>query len=200
MNKLSQSGALAYYETTREAYTLGFIGWGQVLHRLGFLYTLTDDPILRKKLLFMAEGSIEEPVDNGEDETTEFRIDTEVTSTEWPGPFGPYQEPFFLHLVVNDVSGLSRWVFNQYDADFFPSIPHGHETNSKRKLDAYLGWIYRNSEQVGREKRKLIVALWNNTTFRAFALTSIRWYRATFPQFSWRVLNPLKIPRKRGKA
>jgi hypothetical protein len=197
MNRLSQTAALAYYESTREAYALGFISWGQVLHRLAFLYTLTDDSTLKKKLLFIAEDAIEEAVVPSENEDTELTIETAISPVDVPYCYPPFPEQFILKLIVKDVSGLSRWVFNQYDPDFFPSIPHGRENSGKRKLDAYLGWIYLNSTQVGREPRKLITALWNNDRFRVFALTSIRWYMASYPLFTWRVQQPLKIPRKR---
>lgn len=94
--------------------------------------------------------------------------------------------------------GLTDWVFHQYDADFHPSIPHGHFQGKKQpKLDAYLGWIYRGSKQEGRLGRSLIIELWNDDEFRIFAYTSIQSYMREFPNFNWRVTDPLKIPRRR---
>jgi hypothetical protein len=197
MNRLSQSAALAYYESTKQAFVLGFISWEQVLHRLAFLYTLTDDSALKRKLLFIAEGAIEGAEVISENEAAELTIETAISPIDAPYSPPPFTEPVILQLIVKDVSGLSHWVFNQYDPDFFPSIPHGQQKTSKRKLDAYLGWIYLNSAQVGREPRKLITALWNNDLFRVFALRSIHWYMAAYPRFIWRVQQPLKIPRKR---
>jgi len=94
--------------------------------------------------------------------------------------------------------GLRDWIFHQYDADFHPSVPHGHFQGKKQpKLDCYLGWVYNGSQQIKRLNRDLIIELWNDDEFRIFAYTSIEWYMAEFPKFNWRVSNPLSLPRHR---
>ena len=99
---------------------------------------------------------------------------------------------------LSKIKGLNEWVFHQYDADFHPSIPHGHFKGKKQpKLDAYLGWIYRGSKQDNRLSRDLIIELWNDDEFRLFAHTAIEWYMGEFPNYNWRITNPLMLPRRR---
>jgi hypothetical protein len=142
MDKLSQKAALAFYDATREAYVLGFISWEQALHRLAFLHTLTDDPELKKKLLFIADKAIGEISEiNTISNETELVIETNIFIAEYPYNYPPFYEPIVLHLIVRDAAGLRKWEFH-HDPDFFPSIPHGHEVRSKCKLDSYLDWIY----------------------------------------------------------
>jgi hypothetical protein len=103
-----------------------------------------------------------------------------------------------LHLIPAGNTGLSHWRFNQYDNDFFPSVPHGHgKTDYRTKLDPYLGWVLRNSRQLCREPRKKIVALWNDAEFRQFALRAVDYYITVHPDHVWRVPNPRRLPRKR---
>jgi hypothetical protein len=94
--------------------------------------------------------------------------------------------------------GLNDWVFHQYDADFHPSIPHGHSTDNRQlKLDAYLGWTYIRSTQRKRLGRALIIDLWNDHEFRIFAYKAIDWYKGEFPSYNWRVPHPLMLPKRR---
>jgi len=196
-HRLSQDATIAYYETTKAAYTLGFISWEQVIHRLAFLYTLIDDLPFKKKLFFIAEETIEEFVERDNDEKSEVTIEYIYPDYDSYYFYPTSHRPLVIQLTINNVSGLNCWEFNQYDKDFFPSIPHGHELNQNHKLDAYLGWIYQKSTQVGREPRKLIIELWNNDKFRSFAIKSLNWYENLNPNFKWRVPYPLRIPRKR---
>ncbi len=104
------------------------------------------------------------------------------------------------HLWANASTGLAQWEFHQSDPDFFPSIPHGHFMGRRQpKLDAYVGWIYRGAEQIGREPKKKIIALWNDTTFRDFARVAIEYYIEHFPNYCWRVADPRRLPRRRRK-
>lgn len=102
-------------------------------------------------------------------------------------------------LLIAKVNGFSSWHFHQYDPDFSPSVPHGHwKEMETRKLDAYLGWIYEGTRQVSREKRSLIIDLWNNEEFRCFAATAIDYYLDHHPSYKrWRVSNPKKLPVRR---
>jgi hypothetical protein len=89
-------------------------------------------------------------------------------------------------------------VFHRYDDDFFPSVPHGHRKDARRKLDAYLGWVYSGSAQQSREPRWKIVALWNEAAFRDLARASIHYFVERHPAYvGWRVRNPLRLPRRR---
>jgi hypothetical protein len=83
------------------------------------------------------------------------------TRTIWP-----HAPPLVMQFIVFGIPEMRVWKFNQYDRDYFPSIPHGHHTSKKLKLDAYRGWIYEHADQVAREPRTLIVALWNDDKFR----------------------------------
>jgi hypothetical protein len=111
-----------------------------------------------------------------------------------------------LKFTTPKTGKISKWKFTKGDADFFPSIPHGHATiNQKIKLDCYQGYYFNviNSNNkamsIGRETRQYIIDLWNNDKFRAFAIDQIDWYLMQYPGFTWRVpVNRIrKIPRKR---
>lgn len=105
-------------------------------------------------------------------------------------------DDFIIQLIT--IVGDTGWIFHPGDDDFFPSIPHGHDTrDNKRKLDPYLGWIYRGSAQHRRLPRKDIVALWNNDKFRYMASVAIDYYLKTHPHYTgWRVPYPRQLPRK----
>lgn len=99
--------------------------------------------------------------------------------------------------ILRDTN-LRRWEFHKYDDDFFPSVPHGHKIDcSEMKLDVYNGSIYINQNLIKKEKKKNIIELWNNDSFRKFALESIMYYLRKYPKFRWRVPNPKKLPKRR---
>lgn len=104
-----------------------------------------------------------------------------------------------IHFMT-DAGGLKNWFFRPGDPDYFPSVPHGHwENRDKRKLDAYLGWIYQGSKQTDRLKRKSIIALWNDENFRNVATVAIEYYLTNHPHYNgWRVANPRRLPRRRS--
>lgn len=108
-------------------------------------------------------------------------------------------EPGFLYFYPGSQTGLAKWEFRPFDADPYPSVPHGHwEARDRPKLDPYLGWVYDRTKQVRREPKKKIIALWNDRTFRRFALETIRFHLEHFPYHKdWRVENPLRLPRRR---
>ena len=115
------------------------------------------------------------------------------------GPATLYDEDGdYIHFMT-DTDGLKNWFFRRVDPDYFPSVPHGHWRNlSKRKLDAYLGWIYQGSKQIDRLKRNSIIALWNNEKFRKVAIEAVNYYLTTHPQYKgWRVPDPRILPRRR---
>ncbi|MDP2738043.1 MAG: hypothetical protein Q8O82_04855 [Pseudorhodobacter sp.] len=94
--------------------------------------------------------------------------------------------------------GGDDWIFHRGDADFFPSIPHGHKKRQNLvKLDPYLGWMYERSNQCGRIKREDIIALWNDDKFRDMASVAIDYYLFNHPHYTgWRVASPRRIPRR----
>jgi hypothetical protein len=99
---------------------------------------------------------------------------------------------------ITPVGALRNWTFHLTDADFFPSIPHGHWKGWEQpKLDPYRGWIYREDVQQGRVKREDIVELWNEVEFRKFAKKAIEYYIEHHPRYVWRVTNPRALPRRR---
>jgi hypothetical protein len=202
---LSHEGALSYLEATDASYHLGLITRTHFLDRLFALSMMCrpDDPTkgFAKHVLRMEnwtnpdewaylEGGLPTP-QHIESALRESTIDEEDGPED--GDFDP-----FLYFTPDASIGLSNCIFHQYDPDYFPSVPHGHYTQTQRhKLDAYLGWIYNGSKQIGREPKYKIVALWNDDKFRTFALIAIDYYQTHFPKYRWRVRNPRRLPRRR---
>lgn len=111
-----------------------------------------------------------------------------------------------LHYITKSTGKISKWHFIIGDADYFPSIPHGHSVKNRNiKLDSYLGYFYNVSNKgtkvfvAGRENRQYIIDLWNDKSFRSFARDHINWYLITFPNYKWRVsVKRIKVlPKKR---
>jgi hypothetical protein len=147
-------------------------------------------------MVLAEEGTHMSPViDEGSGHSGDFRLEIAIQEDCIYGEAG---ENSVIQLIAK-VNGFSAWHFNQYDPDFFPSVPHGHfNEREARKLDAYLGWIYEGTKQVDREKRRLIIELWNNEEFRRFAATAIDYYLDHHSSYKvWRVSNPRKLPLKR---
>lgn len=101
----------------------------------------------------------------------------------------------YIHFV-GGAGELKDWHFRPGDADFFPSVPHGHR--DREKLDAYLGWTYEGSKQTGRLARSSIIELWNIEKFRHQATAAIEYYLTNHPHYNgWRVHDPRILPRRR---
>jgi len=110
-----------------------------------------------------------------------------------------YDDSVILQLIPAHATGLSAWEFHKGDADPFPSIPHAHQrSDNKRKLDAFLGFIYLRNAPDGRESRESIVRLWNDNKFRLFAKEAIDHFFQQNPLWRWRVPFPIRLPRVRG--
>ena len=72
------------------------------------------------------------------------------------------------------------WLFHKGDADFFPSVPHGHD--GKLKLSTVNGAIYNaHGEKVDHISSKDMKRLKTNPKFKKFAIEHIQWYRASYP-------------------
>lgn len=110
---------------------------------------------------------------------------------------GSDTEDYIYYLTMN-AGRISKWKFNLTDRDFFPSIPHGHAISDYRiKLDPYLGNIFDEYSKFARESRQYIIDLWNTQSFRENAIETIKFYMREYPNFKWRVRDPLRIPKKR---
>ncbi len=196
MTVLTKAAARAYLRCTTIAFRSGYIPWIAFQERLKFLAIScsSDDSSSQyaRRILEPEQQEIDDEWFGDEGENVESENSSGVIgSTE-------VDEDFLIYLVVRNL-GLSQWHFHQADPDFFPSIPHGHEKGaSQPKLDAYLGWVYRNTSQIRRESRKTIIRLWNDDGFRNFARVAINFYLSTHPHYNgWRVLNPRILPKKR---
>lgn len=114
-------------------------------------------------------------------------------------------EPTIMQLVISG-AGLSRvWTFHKTDADPYPSVPHGHDgpghnARSYPKLDPYRGLIIDKAKLVTKERRKAIIALWNQPEFREFAHQAVSFKLEEDPTFRSRLLSdrgvryPLRFP------
>ena len=206
---LSSVAAEELLELIQDSYFGGLCSWSETTSRLAALSALcgsSKEKLIAQRVLAMDDFSFE---DRWNDEP---KIEQDERRPG-PGPDGPHQtqvslsrpdwldedEPAILQLIPATSTGLADWEFHQVDADFFPSIPHGHwHGRNQPKLDAYTGWIYQGSQQTSREKRKKIVALWNDQKFRAFARAAIEYYLGEFPSYrGWRVKNPRRLPRRK---
>jgi len=205
-NILNEEAKTLYLHLSIISFDYGFISYFELASRLRYLSLITKDEELKKWLNQFWELS--EDADSEEYDSE--NIDDRSGYEEAEGNFlirdtGQSQStdeaPILAYLTsVNGVLG-SKWRFHQYDKDHFPSIPHGHlVTKNKIKLDCYRGFTYDTSAKnkpLHRERRKFIVNLWNDDKFRVFAINQINFYIVNFPNYKWRVRNPLRIPRKR---
>ena len=202
MSYLDKEASNLYFEISRFQFHTDKLSWTHYLDRMVALTKMCDhfDPIFKraKQLLLAEEWDIEDEwlsENEGFDKANTGGGDTdnknEIHQRLTRDSNG------YLQFLSN-IKGLNEWVFHPYDVDFHPSIPHGHFKDKKQpKLDAYLGWIYKGSKQENRLSRKLIIELWNDDEFRFIAYTAIKWYMGEFPNYNWRVTNPLMLPRRR---
>ena len=196
---LTNEAAFDYLELSQASYYFGLIPETHWFDRLAALRLMCapDDPtrsfadhFLRMK---EQEASHEWPEEDRERESGSGRAEPQESRIEPQDDF-----PWLVQFIPAGATGLTQWVFNQYDHDYHPSVPHGHyQGHPWPKLDAYLGWTYNKTRQGKREPRKKIVALWNDNKFRDFARDAISWYMGAYPQFRWRVSHPLQLPKKR---
>jgi hypothetical protein len=195
--RLSSAAADVYLATSSCALALGVISWNQYALRLKFLRDNVEANSNQGKILAdffgTQEATLEDDWPYGESQDLVDEVDesdSRLTGTD--------EEDDFLYFCPRDKTGLTDWEFHLGDADYFPSIPHGHSKSKKPcKLDAYRGWIYKSEKQIGREDRCKIIALWNDERFRAMAACAIDYYLSTFPNFHWRVGDPRRLPRRR---
>lgn len=206
---LSSRAAKELLEIIQHSYFGGLIPWGETASRLEALAMLCEPNAgpntVARRVLAMNDFAIEgEWPDDSESQRNALfggeipeptRTTVQLVRQDWDDD----SDDFVLQLIPAGSTGLSSWIFHQADEDPFPSIPHGHlHGKSQPKLNPYTGWIYNGSQQTSREKRKKIVALWNDSKFRNFAREAIDFYLGKFPKYTgWRVPNPRRLPRKR---
>jgi len=193
MEKMSFVATSFYLETTLDCFWFGISTEDELHDRLSFLLEASDDYDINSRIKRFLGDCTESRWEDAlaDDKADEIRLIN-------PCGVGNAQESEsdVLQLIIQGISGLSQWDFHEYDVDYFPSVPHGHNIADRKKLDAYLGWVYDKTHKVYRLKRKVIVYLWNNDSFRTYARSSIRWYMTAYPSYRWRVPYPLVIPRR----
>jgi hypothetical protein len=195
--RLSPAAANVYMLTSGLVLTLGVLPWDQYLLRLRFIRDNAEPDSLEAKAAGQVLASRNADTEEEWPLSEQQQKEPEATPSE-SQVFVPEDEPGVLYFLAAGSTGLSQWWFHQADPDFFPSIPHGHlRSDMRRKLDAYRGWIWRGDEQIDREPRWKVIALWNDEKFRSFASTAIEFYLASFPRYVWPVRNPRRLPRRR---
>ena len=79
-----------------------------------------------------------------------------------------------------------KWVFHPQDADFRPSVPHGHSVEGNYRLNPWSGEVYlkQSGELIpsGHAKKGEIRKLKGNPNFKKFASQAIEWYHSNYPQ------------------
>lgn len=97
------------------------------------------------------------------------------------------QSRFHCYITKRNIYNR-KWSFHKYDADFSPSVLHGH--SGKYKLDIIDGNVYcgSNKEPDGYARQKDLDALRHDKQFQDFAWERINWYRENFPKI------PIEIP------
>jgi hypothetical protein len=199
MGYLTPEASATYLEITKRSFMLGVVSQGQLLARLVALRLMckpNDPALLEAQRILQLDP--EYPTDEWSDGGAWAEKSEPANKAEERGKQADDDDVIF-RFIPHGNTGLSNWEFHPYDADYFPSVPHGHyQGKPQPKLDAYLGWVYNGVRQVSREPRSKIVALWNDSSFRAVAMAAINYYLTTFPSYSgWRVKNPRALPRRR---
>ena len=198
MKYLRPEAAVLFFEISRLQFAVGLISECIFLCRVESLHSMCapDDPtagyIGAAWLTQLSEEKEDEWPDDERPNTGE-KEPPEGISTSGAQQRSEDEDPLLFFPT-----SLPGWKFNAFDRDFFPSVPHGHLVkDDRRKLDAYLGYVYKGSRQDYRLHRRAIISLWNEDKFRDLADDTIHWYMAEFPDFRWRVDAPLRLPRKR---
>jgi hypothetical protein len=197
---LTTEAASDYYELTLIESDFGLIGLREFYSRLSFLVHNSDADFYYPPFdcdVLIDRPEAEETADTNEEWTAESSVLQQATESRGTRRYRVAipPQPLMILFMCSSVSGARKWEFHQADVDPHPSVPHGHDTASARKLDAYTGLTFIKTREAGKEPRGLIVALWNDAKFRTFARKAVQWYMATYPRYHWRVRNPLTFPR-----
>jgi hypothetical protein len=196
-NELSRHASRGYLSSVTLALSAGISSWVDFAEQMRFVVASSDavDPVAQyaRRVLAASDEDIQNDWQLGECDGGISGKDARLAA-ETP-PANSEHRSFFMTSVPQ----MEEWIFHPFDSDFRPSVPHGHWRGAPNpKLDVYLGWVYRNSQQIRREPRRNIIALWNDKDFRGFARKSIEYYLKHYPHYSgWPVANPRKLPRPR---
>ncbi|MHA8112241.1 hypothetical protein ACX122_03810 [Kosakonia cowanii] len=198
MHYLEQNASLLYFNLTKHSYYLGVLSWLHVQDRMFALSEMCEpeDPTYIAASRILSLEGYDGEFESWRESDRNNEQDSNAGQRRPGGRIYPDNDGFYHFL--SRLSKTKDWEFHQADADFFPSVPHGHyKGRNQPKLDAYLGWVYKNSAQIDRLSRDAIVELWNDASFRKFAKTSITWFMEQNPNFNWRVSDPMLLPRIR---
>ncbi len=213
MEYINEPGFYAFLRNCEIATTLGLTGPSEYRLRISYLRTLLD-PNGAKPFLDWPYPENQAPDEDWDDENREedksiiqmpesgdFLSETEVRTGRDPND--QLTKKPVVRLTTHSSGALGHpWIFNKYDDDYFPSVPHGHLRSRKKiKLDAYRGLTYdtgKNNRDCGRESRRFIAALWNSQKFRMLATSSISYFDEKNPKFNWLsqrgISNPRSLP------
>lgn len=202
---MKREAIFLYKHLSNLEFRLGFITLQEYLLRLITLYDLSgnSEEVIREIPRQIFERNFSQ---NLYEEVPHFNENEIEPGEEMDVSKEKLDKEFVMHFITPNAGKFTRWLFRVGDPDFFPSIPHGHSiSNSKVKLDCYLGYFYNTyiadvkKRLIGRESRQYTIDLWNNDSFRTLAITSIDWYLDRFPSYHWRVAaSRIKIlPKKR---
>jgi hypothetical protein len=199
VTELTRFASRAYLSNARLALEAGISSWVDFAEHMRFIVSSAalTDPVSQyaKRVLAVTDEDVHSDWALGEAEGSSDGKDTRPNADMRSA--SPDYRAFFRATVPH----MSDWIFHPFDPDFRPSVPHGHWDGAPNpKLDVYLGWVYRNSQQIRREPRRNIIALWNDRDFRRFAKRTIEYYLKHHPHYSgWSVSQPLKLPRTRRR-
>lgn len=201
---LTREASSVFLSTSKLALVTQVVSWTHFYERLEALRSMSshNDPSHKfaARILKLEDLNLDLNWDLGEETlVTSDESENKNFSISSKGFKPAVDEDDQIYFCATFIPGLTAWQFNKHDDDFFPSVPHGHWHGAKHpKLDAYLGWKYQGSTQIGREPRKKIIALWNNKKFREFAVAAIGYFSTHNKLFGgWRVSRPLRLPRRR---
>lgn len=203
MRYLTREASSLFLKTSKLALIAGGIGWTHFHERLAALRSMCrpHDPsyLIATRILALEEWDLESNWELGEESRvpSDERKNQVTSNSSRIAPSADGDD--YSYFCTTSIPGLTAWQFNKHDDDFFPSVPHGHWLGQKHpKLDAYLGWTYRGSTQIGREPRRKIISLWNDKKFREFAAGAIDYFIShNILHNGWRVAQPRRLPRRR---
>lgn len=205
--QLVRNAASLYLQLTEISLRSGLISQDEWYKRLGFLATHGEGQFrdLRDHInpRYLEHDEL--------DDQSEWSVMTEsdleniepgIGAEGGRGIFIPPPDPIICRFLSSSIPGASGatsrvWRFHEADPDFFPSIPHGHAVQNQDKLDVYRGSIFRGDHPIGKEPRRLLVVLWNDSKFRDYARRVILWYQTVYPNFVWPVPHPQRLPRRK---
>lgn len=199
MRHLKRAASSDFLHLTQLSFYLGVINWEQFLDRIAALREMTSarDPVhtFARRVIALENWFDDRPWQDAQASGK-----SEVRSV----PTGSEGDDYTIQLIIKHIKLLGAWDFHQNDEDWFPSVPHGHNEEKGRKLDAYLGWTWtttKKSQCTGRVPRKAIIDLWNHDPFRELAAKAIDFYLTHFPNYSgWKTKTPRTLPRKRKNS